>query len=181
MNRLQIRKLVLSALCLALCLVLPFLTGQIPQVGQMLLPMHLPAFLCGFACGWPYALLVGLIAPILRSLLFNMPPLFPTGVAMAFELATYGVVSALAYERFPIRGRGRVYAALLSAMVGGRVVWGAVRLALSGLSASSFTFGMFVSGALLNGLPGVACQLVLVPLLVRCLERAVPLQKNPEK
>lgn len=181
MNRLQTRNLVLSALCLALCLVLPFLTGQIPQVGQMLLPMHLPAFLCGFACGWPYALAVGLIAPILRSLLFHMPPLFPTGIAMAFELATYGVVAALVYRRLPLRGRGRVYAALLPAMLSGRVVWGAVRLAISGLSASSFTFGMFVSGALVNGLPGVACQLILLPLLVRCLEHAAPQQKNREK
>ena len=94
MQKIRTRNLVLAALFLALALLLPFLTGQIPQIGKMISPMHIPAFLCGFVCGWPYALAVGFIAPLLRNLLFHMPPLFPTGVSMAFELATYGVVAA---------------------------------------------------------------------------------------
>ena len=50
------RKLTLSALFLALGLVLPLITGQIPQIGKMLLPMHIPVLLCGMVCGWPYGL-----------------------------------------------------------------------------------------------------------------------------
>lgn len=86
--------LVLSALFLAIGFVLPFLTGQIPEVGSMLLPLHLPALICGFVCGWPWGLLVGFVLPIARSLLLGMPPLVPTALAMAFEMAGYGAVAA---------------------------------------------------------------------------------------
>ena len=89
------KKLVYSALFLALALVLPFLTGQIQTFGQMLAPMHLPVLLCGFVCGPVWGLAVGAVAPLLRSLLFGMPPMFPTAVAMAFELAAYGLFTGL--------------------------------------------------------------------------------------
>ena len=49
-------KLTLSAMFLAIGLVLPFFTGQIPQIGNMLLPMHIPVLLCGLICGWQWAL-----------------------------------------------------------------------------------------------------------------------------
>ena len=48
MNKSQkklIRTLTLAAMCLALAIVLPFLTMQIPQIGQALSPMHIPALL----------------------------------------------------------------------------------------------------------------------------------------
>lgn len=96
----QIRKLTYSALYLAIALVLPFLTGQIPEIGSMLCPMHIPALLCGFVCGWPWGLAVGFVSPLLRSLLFGMPTAY-TAVAMAFELAAYGAVSGILYRIFP--------------------------------------------------------------------------------
>ena len=65
-NRNKILRLVFAAMFLALAYVMPFLTGQIPEIGSMLCPMHIPVLLCGFICGWPWGLLVGLIAPLLR-------------------------------------------------------------------------------------------------------------------
>ena len=50
--RKPIQNLVLSAMLLAVGIVLPFFTGQIPKVGSMLLPMHLPVLVCGLVCGW---------------------------------------------------------------------------------------------------------------------------------
>ena len=85
-SSLFIRKLTYSALCLALAIVLPFLTGQIPQIGSMLCPMHIPALLCGFLCGWQYGAVVGFVSPLLRMLMFGMPPVY-VAIAMAFELA----------------------------------------------------------------------------------------------
>ena len=167
------KKLVLSALLLAAGLVLPFLTGGIPNFGRMLLPMHLPVLLCGFLCGPVYALALGAAAPPLRFALFGMPPIFPTGVAMCFELAAYGVISSLMYRRLP-RKKLSIYAALLIAMVGGRIVWGLVRWLIAGLAGSSFTFAMFLSGALLKAVPGIIVQIVLIPLLVMAIERAFP-------
>ncbi len=77
------RKMTYAALYLGIALVLPFITGQIPEIGAMLCPMHIPVLLCGFLCGWPWGLAVGFIAPLLRSVLFGMPVLFPSAVAMA--------------------------------------------------------------------------------------------------
>ena len=116
----RVLRLTYSALYLAIALVLPFLTGQIPQIGSMLCPMHIPALLCGFVCGWPWGLAVGFIAPLLRSALFGMPTMFPAAVAMAFELAAYGAVAGLLYRVLPKR-TGCIYVALIAAMVAGVV------------------------------------------------------------
>ena len=97
-KKISLRRLVYSAVCLALCLLLPFLTGQIPQVGKALSPMHIPVLLGGFLCGPWWAALVGLIAPVLRSLLFSSPALFPMATAMSFELAAYGLGAGLLYR-----------------------------------------------------------------------------------
>ena len=99
-NKTYIRKMVFSAMFLAIALLLPFLTGQIPEIGSMLLPLHLPALLCGFVCGWPWGLATGFLAPLLRSVLFGRPLLFDA-VAMAFELAAYGAAAGFLYRRSP--------------------------------------------------------------------------------
>ena len=176
-NALYIQKLVLSAVCLALCMMLPFLTGQIPEIGSMLCPMHIPVLLCGFLCGPAWAGVVGAIAPLLRFALFGMPPLFPTGVAMCVELAVYGAISGLLYRILP-RKPINVYVSLLSAMVLGRVAWGVVRLAISGVTSSAFTWAAFLSGAFTSAVPGIILHLVLIPLIVLALERALPWLKN---
>ncbi|MBR6426061.1 MAG: ECF transporter S component [Oscillospiraceae bacterium] len=165
------KKLVYAAVCLALCLVLPFLTGQIPQIGQALSPMHIPVFLCGFLCGWPWALVVGAIAPLLRSLLFHMPAMYPQAVGMAFELATYGLVSGLLYKLLP-KKTPYIYVTLIAAMLCGRVVWGLARYVMAGLSGSSFPWSAFVAGAFTNAIPGIILHIVLVPVLVIALKRA---------
>ena len=172
MRKNSVTLMTLSAMFLALTLVLPFLTGQLPQLGMALLPMHLPVLLCGFVCGWPWGLAVGLIAPLLRSVLFGMPPLMPTAIAMTFELATYGAVAGALYARLSKKPLN-TYLALIGAMLAGRAVWGLVSLALYALFMDGvFTAAMFVSGALISAWPGMLAQLVLIPLIVFALERA---------
>ena len=166
----SVKKLVYSAMCLALCLVLPFLTGQIPEVGAMLLPMHLPVLLCGFLCGARWGAAVGIAAPLLRHLMFSMPPM-PGCISMAFELAAYGLVVGLLYKRLG-QGMKGVYGSLLCAMVAGRLVWGVAQMVILGLSGGSFPLSAFVAGAVTSAIPGIVLQLVLVPLLVRALEKA---------
>ena len=171
MTSLQIRKLTYSALFLALAMVLPFVTGQIPQIGSMLSPMHIPVLLCGFLCGWPWGLAVGVIAPMLRSVIFGMPAMFPGAVAMTFELATYGAVSGLLYKMLP-RRKSSVYITIVTAMLLGRIVWGIARLILAGLSGQTFTWALFMAGAFTNAFPGIILHLALVPLLVIIMEKA---------
>jgi len=170
MNK-KLKNLVYAAVCLALCLVLPFLTGQIPEIGKRLSPMHIPVFLCGFVCGWPWGLAVGFIAPLLRSVLFGMPALYPDAVCMAFELASYGAVSGLLYRLLP-RKTINIYLTLIVSMILGRLVWGAAKWLLLGLAGKAFTLEMFLAGAVLNAVPGIILHIVLIPVLIMALEKA---------
>ncbi len=169
----RIQKLVLAAVCLALCMVLPFLTGQIPEIGSMLCPMHIPVLLCGFLCGPAWAAVAGAIAPLLRFMLFGMPPLFPVGAEMCVELATYGAVSGVLYRLLP-RKPVCVYASLLGAMLAGRIVWGVVRAVISGAGGAAFTWAAFLAGAFTQAVPGILLHIVLIPLIVLALQKALP-------
>ena len=162
MDSLRIKKMTYSALFLAIALVLPFITGQIPEIGAMLCPMHIPALLCGFMCGWPWGLAVGLI---------GMPAMFPSAVGMAFELAVYGMMSGLLY-RLLAKKKWAVYASLLIAMIAGRIVWGTVRMILAGAAGLKFTWAMFQAGAFTNAVPGIILQIILIPILVIALNKA---------
>ena len=128
----KVMKIILSALFLALAYVLPFLTGQIPEIGSMLCPLHIPVLLCGFLCGWNWGLLVGIIAPLLRSVTLGMPPLFPTAVCMAFELAAYGAIAGWMHKKLP-RKKPYIYCSLLTAMLVGRLVLGRGNVCLHGI------------------------------------------------
>lgn len=164
------KRLVISALMLALCLVLPFFTGQIPEIGNMLLPMHLPVLLAGFVVGGPSAMLVGAVAPLLRSAIWGMPPMFPKAIGMAFELAAYGLVTGVVYNKSK-RDIKAVYISLLCAQVAGRAVWGVVSFVLYGIMGNVLTKEIFMAEAFLNAIPGIAVQLVLIPVLVSALKK----------
>ena len=172
MKRNETKKLTLSAMFLALAFVMPFLTGQIPQIGSMLCPMHIPVLLCGFFCGAPWGLVVGFIAPILRSFTLGMPPMFPTALCMAFELAVYGFIAGWLHNKLPKR-KINVYVSLLSAMLLGRLVWGIVMFCCMGFDTSKFGLSAFLAGAVLNAIPGIVVQIVLIPILVISLEKLV--------
>lgn len=170
--RTEIKKLTLSAIFLAMGLFLPFLTGQIPQIGSMLLPMHIPVFFCGLICGWQYGLFIGAVLPLMRSLLFGMPPLYPTATAMCFELATYGFVSGLLYSLFKKQGIVALYSSMLISMIAGRIVWGLAEVVLLGFAGNSFTWQAFFAGAFLNAFPGIILQLIMIPALMFALDKA---------
>jgi LytS/YehU family sensor histidine kinase len=162
-------KLVLASLFLALAYVMPFLTGQIPEIGSMLCPMHLPVLLCGFICGPVWGGVVGFVAPLFRSLTLGMPPPFPTALCMAFELAAYGAVSGLLHKLLP-KKKPYIYCSLLAAMIAGRLIWGAAMFIFVGASGGNFTLTAFLAGAITNAIPGIIVQIALVPLLVMLLD-----------
>lgn len=171
-NHKKLLRMVLAAFFLALAYVMPFLTGQIPEVGSMLCPMHLPILLCGFVCGWPWGLIVGLVAPVFRSLLTGgFPPMFPTAVCMAFELATYGAIAGLMHKILP-KKKISIYCSLVIAMLLGRLVWGVAMMICMGASGGTFTLAAFLAGAITNAIPGIIVQLILVPILVVLVEKS---------
>lgn len=166
-----VKKMAFSAMFLALGMVLPFLTMQLQQIGNMLLPMHIPVMLCGLICGWQYGAAVGFVLPILRSVTFGMPVLYPNALAMAFELMAYGLVIGLLYGRSKWKCIISLYRSMIFSMLAGRVVWGAVMTVLMGLGGGIFTLTTFWTGAFLNAIPGIILQLVLIPAVMIALDR----------
>ena len=172
-TKLLLRHLTCAAMCLALCLYLPFLTGQIPQIGRALSPMHIPVLLAGFLCGPWWAMVVGLVAPMLRHSLFLMPPLV-TAIAMSFELAAYGLFSGLLYQLLP-KKRSNIYVSLILAMLGGRIAM----TIISGVTGSEFGWAAFIAGAFTSAVPGIIVHIILIPVLVMSLQKAGFLKTEP--
>ena len=170
-NNKNLIRSVYAALCLALAMVLPLLTGQIQVIGKMLCPMHLPVLLCGFICGWPWGLAVGFISPLLRFAIFGMPPIMPDGIPMAFELAVYGLVSGLLYRKFK-KSTANVYLTLLISMLAGRIASCFVKMAVAGVSGNVFSFSAFFAGVVTKAVPGIILQLVFIPAIIIALDKA---------
>ncbi|MCI9078764.1 MAG: ECF transporter S component [Lachnospiraceae bacterium] len=167
----NILNMTLAAMFMAIGIVLPFFTGQVPQIGKMLLPMHIPVLLCGLICGWQYGLVIGFVMPFLRYSMFGMPVLFPTGTAMAFELATYGMASGLFYSRSRWKCIISLYRSMIAAMLAGRIVWALAQMVLLGTGEGGFTLQMFMANAFINAVPGIVLQLVLIPGVMAALNR----------
>ena len=170
------RKMILAAFFMALGLVMPFITGQIREIGNKLLPMHIPILICGYVCGWQYGLLVGFITPLLRSMLFGMP-LPIVAIGMAFELATYGAIIGIFYQKMR-RTKIKIYLCLIIAMMAGRIMWGLVNIVLYSIQGNRFTWSIFLGGTLLNAIPGIILQIVFVPILIMAIEKTGVIKEN---
>lgn len=167
----HLKELVLAAMFLAIGLVLPFLTGQVPEIGNMLLPMHLSVMICGLICGFQYGAAVGIVTPLLRSMIFGKPLMFPSAIAMAFELAAYGFVIGFVFMMLKKRNIVSLYISLIASMLAGRAVWGIV-MSLLLMNGKGFTLAAFISGAFTTAIPGIVLQLILIPAIMVILNRA---------
>lgn len=166
------KKLVMAALLLALCWLLPLLTGQLRSFGQMLLPIHLPVMIGGFILGPAWGLAIGFLAPLTRSLIFGMPVMYPMAVGMAFELAAYGFFCGLFHNLFHKKKYLRSYGTLIISMLLGRIVWAVARLIMFGIVQTPFTWKMFITTEFVNAWPGMLLQLLIVPPVVNALKKA---------
>ncbi len=127
--------------------------------------------ICGLILGWQYGLAVGFLLPLVRSVLFGMPVLYPNAIAMAFEMGTYGLVAGWLYGHAKWQCTKTLYRSLVGAMISGRVVWAFAEVILLGMTGTMFTWEMFLAGAFLNAIPGIILQLVLIPVLMVALKR----------
>ena len=180
-NRMHIKRITLSAVFIALGWLLPFLTGQIPEIGNMLCPMHIPVFLSAFILGPIYGSIIGFILPLSRSLLFTMPVFYPNAICMSIELLTYGLISGLLFnlltKRKNIDYKLSIYISLIISMLIGRIVWGFSRLFIGLVSNNYFTLSLFLMEGFINAWPGIILQLALVPLLITILIKTKVLTK----
>lgn len=175
-----LNKFTITAVCVALCIVLPIALHGIPNAGTLFSPMHIPALLCGIICGWPYGLLCGLIGPLLSSLLTSMPAMAKLPFMM-IELAMYGAVCGLMMH---LLHSGKlildIYASLLLAMLSGRIVAGIIRAFF--LAGESYSWSLWATSYFISCLPGIIVQLILIPALYLALERAklIPVRYLPQ-
>jgi len=161
-------KTVLAGLLLAVGILLPFLTshGIVLIPGNIFLPMHIPVILCGFICGPVYGAMLGFILPFLNSMITSMPVLYPNAIVMSGELFTYGLVSALMYRFTGYSCKLKhLYATLIVSMISGRVVYGFISAILLGFNPSMQKLSAI--GALVQGIPGIVIQLILIPVIIK--------------
>lgn len=158
------KKIVFTAVCIALCVVLPMAFHAIQNAGQIFLPMHIPVLLCGLMCGWPFGFICGLLGPVLSSLLTGMPPaaMLPS---MMVECAAYGCVTGL-MMKFVHTGKTvpDLYIGMLTAMVLGRVLAGLAKSLIFSPGTAPFAW---VTTSLVAGIPGIVIQLILIPQIGR--------------
>lgn len=167
----NIRQLVFSAMCLAMCIMLPFLTAQLPQVGKLMSPMHLPVLLCGMICSWYWGAAIGFAAPILRCLMFGMP-MMVNAIPMAFELCVYGACAGILYAILP-KKVPYIYVSLAGAMIAGRIVWiiATFICIVIGFSSRELSFSAFLITAFGETWVGIIIQFLIIPPVVMAMRR----------
>ena len=180
-NSLTIKKMALAAIFLVFGWILPLVTGSIPEICNMLCPMHIPVMLCGFILGPWYGLIIGFITPLTRGFIFGMPTFYPTGISMAFELATYGLITGILYELLLKKSKIKhfviLYFILISSMLAGRIVWGIARVLCGLFDHHLFTWRMFLMGGFVTAWPGIIIQLIVIPILLEVLFQTKILEK----
>lgn len=159
----MIKKTAYSGIFIAISLILPMITGHIPEIGSMLCPMHIPILLCGFVCGPKYGAMSGFIAPLLKTAIFSVPPLYPTSIGMSLELLTYGLIAGLLYNLLS-ENLTNIYLSLIGAMITGRIVYGLSMSIMLGVE--TYNLERFISGTIIGSLPGIIVQLIIIPILV---------------
>jgi len=166
----NIKKMVLSALFIALGVALPLAFHYVPDAGRIFLPMHIPVLLCGIICGFPYGLACGAIAPLLSSFLTGMPPaaILP---GMLCELAVYGSVSSLLM--YLVRSKSlyiKVYISLIGAMLSGRIVLGTLNALI--FNVGQYSTQMWLTASFVTALPGIVIQILIIPAVIIILQKA---------
>jgi thiamine transporter ThiT len=176
----SVKRSIITAVCIGLCVVLPMLFHSIPNGGTLFSPMHIPVLLSGLICGWPFGLLCGLAGPLLSSLITGMPPMayLPS---MMIELAVYGLVCGLMINLIRTKKLyADLYISLVVALIAGRIVAGIARALI--FAPGSYSMAAWATGYFVATWPGMVIQLALIPTIVFTLMKAklIP-QRYPAK
>lgn len=164
MNK-KTKDLVWAALFLAIGIIIPYIFHVTSLPGQIFLPMHIPVLLCGVILGKRYGLIIGVLLPFINSVLLGMPPIFPIGVSMAFELATYGLVTGILYKD----KKCNIFVSLIGAMFLGRIVSGIANYFLLTVAGNGFVFTAFLTTTFVKAIPGIIIQLILIPVILKAI------------
>ena len=166
----NVKKSILTAVCIALCYVIPLMFHGIQNAGNIFCPMHIPVFICGLICGWQYGLLCGIAGPALSSALSGMPPvaILPS---MMVELAAYGTAAGLMMKLVRTKSTyADLYISLIAAIVCGRVLAGLAKALI--FARGSYSMSAWIAGSVVTSWPGTVIQLVFIPTIVFALMKS---------
>lgn len=166
----NVKKSIITAVCIALCYVIPLMFHGIQNAGSIFCPMHIPVFICGLICGWQYGLLCGIAGPALSSALSGMPPvaILPS---MMVELAAYGTASGLMMKLVRTKSTyADLYISLIVAIVCGRVLAGLAKALI--FARGSYSMSTWIAGSVVTSWPGTVIQLVFIPTIVFALMKS---------
>lgn len=165
-----VKKSIITAVCIALCVVLPQAFHAIPNAGAVYSPMHIPVLLCGLICGGPFGLLCGLAGPLFASLFTGMPPAAKLP-PMMIECAVYGCVAGLLSQAVHTKSTyADLYISLVGGMLAGRIAAGLAKALI--FSAGAYSMAAWAGGYFVTALPGIVVQLALLPSIVFALMKA---------
>lgn len=166
----NVKKSIITAVCIALCYVIPLMFHGIQNAGSIFCPMHIPVFICGLICGWQYGLLCGIAGPALSSALSGMPPvaILPS---MMVELAVYGTAAGLMMKLVRTKSTyADLYISLIVAIVCGRVLAGLAKALI--FARGSYSMSAWIAGSIVTSWPGTVIQLVFIPTIVFALMKS---------
>lgn len=166
----SVKKSIITAVCIALCYVIPLMFHGIQNAGSIFCPMHIPVFICGLICGWQYGLLCGIAGPALSSALSGMPPvaILPS---MMVELAAYGTAAGLMMKLVRTKSTyADLYISLIVAIVCGRVLAGLAKALI--FARGSYSMSAWIAGSVVTSWPGTVIQLVFIPTIVFALMKS---------
>lgn len=165
-----VKKSIITAVCIALCYVIPLMFHGIQNAGSIFCPMHIPVFICGLICGWQFGLLCGIAGPALSSALSGMPPvaILPS---MMVELAAYGTAAGLMMKLVRTKSTyADLYISLIVAIVCGRVLAGLAKALI--FARGSYSMSAWIAGSVVTSWPGTVIQLVFIPTIVFALMKS---------
>lgn len=168
-KKITTKELVLSGLLLGSGIILPMIFHMFGMTGPIALPMHIPVLIGGFLLSPQLSLFLGIITPVISSLMTGMPVMFPMAIIMAFELGTYGLTASLSTRKLKLSP----IPSLIISMIAGRIAAGltvAVLVQLFGLNMNPL---MFVKGAIITGIPGIIIQLIFIPSLIFAVKKFI--------
>lgn len=166
----NVKKSIITAVCIALCYVIPLMFHGIQNAGSIFCPMHIPVFICGLICGWQFGLLCGIAGPALSSALSGMPPvaILPS---MMVELAAYGTAAGLMMKLVRTKSTyADLYISLIVAIVCGRVLAGLAKALI--FARGSYSMSAWIAGSVVTSWPGTVIQLVFIPTIVFALMKS---------
>jgi len=162
------RLYIFSAAFISLDVLVPWLTHHFGgvQAGSTFLPMFFFILLAGLSGGWRAGLLVGLCTPLISFGVSGMP-LLPVLPQITIGCVFYGLIAGLL--------RGKFHLGVIWALIGAMIVGWLARLGF--IAAVFLLYGGEVSppvymwSVVLQGLPGIAIQLTLIPLIMKIAEK----------